>query len=84
MTTIVIDSKSKKEIAIAKSVAQEHGWLIKQTKNDLLPPLPPKTDGKALVKIMDSFAKKGGLQSFPINASAWQSEIRKDKKFFGR
>ena len=84
MTTILIDTKSKKEIAIAKAIAKEQGWLVEQKENDLLPPLPPKTDGKALVKIMESFVKKGGLLSFPKNASNWQREIRKDKKLFGR
>ncbi len=84
MTTILIDTKSKKEIATAKAIAKEHGWLVKQKDNEPLPPLPPKTDGKALVKIMEGFSKKGGFTSFPKDASAWQREIRKDKKFFGR
>lgn len=84
MTVITIDTDDKKEFAKAKAIAKKEGWVVNE-KGPALPPLPPPADGKVLAKFISDFVKEtGGLKSFPKDASAWQREIRKDRKLFGR
>lgn len=84
MTVITIDTDDKKELAKAKAIAKKEGWVVKE-KGPALTPLPPPADGKALAKFISDFVKEsGGLKSFPKDVSAWQREVRKDRKLFGR
>ena len=84
MTVITIDTDDKKELAKAKAIAKKEGWLLKENKPGIRP-LPPPKDSKALAKFISDFVKEtGGLTSFPKDASAWQREVRKDRKLFGR
>ena len=80
MTVITIDTKNKKDLAKAKALAKENGWLVKEPPQKT----SPKKNGKKLVSLLNQFVLAGGQHSFPTNASAWQRKIRKDKKLSGR
>ncbi len=80
MTVITIDTKNKTELAKAKAIAKENGWIVNEPAKKTL----PKNNGKKLAALLTEFASKGGPVSFPADVSSWQRTVRKDKKLTGR
>ena len=82
MTLLTIDTDNNADLAKAKLVAKQNGWILKQnstTKKSL-----PKSNSKKLSSFLQEFAKSGGATSFTKNPLAWQIKTRKDKKLVGR
>lgn len=77
---ITISGNNKEYLTRVEKLARELGLSIKKTK---VRNKASKDNADALYELMTKKANSGGIESIkdPI---AWQKEVRKDKKLYGR
>lgn len=81
---LTISGQDKKRLKLIEKLAEELGLCIEKpqksqkTKSD-----KEEERSEKLYQLMEEMAESGGIQSIK-DPVAWQREIRKDKKLYGR
>lgn len=76
MSMLTLELKNDSDLEIFIAFAKRLNVVILDIKQ-------PKLENKNPFYFLDQLANKGGVKTIP-DPSAWQREIRKDKKLFNR